>query len=140
MTHYNVHLYREVRLTYESIEADTAHAAAATALDKSVGAADDIDDCDGEVFAALVDVAGDQQHDQSVTIDFEAERLRQAAPELLAAIEALLPFAENEESSLYECWKRNADGEYDESLTACAAALNSARAAIAKATAQRRLS
>jgi hypothetical protein len=90
MTFYNVHIYREMRLTYESVEADTAHAAAAIALDMSVGAADDIDDCDGETFAALVDVAGDEHHEQSVTIDFEPERLRKAAPDLLEALERLL--------------------------------------------------
>jgi hypothetical protein len=87
MTFYNVHLYREIRLTYESIDADTAHAAAAIALDMSVGAADDIDDCDGESFAALVDVAGDENFGQSVAIDFESERLRKAAPDLLEALE-----------------------------------------------------
>ena len=53
--------------------------------------------------------------------------------EVLAALEALLPFAENEESSLYECWKRDGDGEYDASLTACTTALDSARAILAKA-------
>jgi hypothetical protein len=89
MTLYNVHLYREMRLTYESVEADAPHAAAAIALDKSVGAADDIDDCDGETFAALVDVVGDDQYEQSVMIDFEPERLRKAAPLLLKALKAL---------------------------------------------------
>jgi hypothetical protein len=52
---------------------------------------------------------------------------------LLAALEAVLPFAENEEASLYECWKRNGDGDYDETLTACTAALDAARAILAKA-------
>jgi hypothetical protein len=88
MTLYNVHMDREVHLTYESIEADTAHAAAAIALDKSVGAADDIDDCAGETFVAVIDVDGDDQYERSITIEFEAERLRKAAPELLAALKA----------------------------------------------------
>jgi hypothetical protein len=91
MPHYNVHIHREVRLTYESIEADTAHAATAIALDRSVGAADDIDDCDGEAFAALVDVAGDDQYEKTVTIDFEAERMRKAAPRLIDVMLKLLP-------------------------------------------------
>jgi len=90
MTFYNVHIYREIRLTYESIEADTAHAAAAIALDMSVGAADDIDDCDGESFAALVDVAGDEEHGHSVTIDFEPERMRKVAAKLLEALEWII--------------------------------------------------
>ena len=86
---YNVHLYREVHLTF-SIEADTREAAAAIACNHSAAAADDIDDCGGETFTALVDVAGDDQYEQSVMIDFDAERLRQAAPELLEAIPALI--------------------------------------------------
>jgi hypothetical protein len=90
MTLYNVHIYREVHLTFESVEADTPEAAAAIACDKSAAAADDIDDCGGETFAALVDVAGDHQREQSVTIDFEAERRRKAAPELLEALKDLL--------------------------------------------------
>jgi hypothetical protein len=84
MTHYIVRLYREVHLTYEDIEAETPEAAAAIACDQSPAAADDIDDCGGETFAALVDVAGDEDYEQSVMIDFEGERLRKAAPELLA--------------------------------------------------------
>jgi hypothetical protein len=86
MTLYNVHMDREVHLTYESIEADTAYAAADIALDRSVGAADDIDDCAGESFAAVIDVASDDQFEQFVTIEFEAERLRKAAPDMLDAL------------------------------------------------------
>ena len=91
MTLYDVHINREVRLVFESIEADSHEAAAAIACDKHPAAADDIDTCDGETFAAQVEVAGDED---SVTIDFEAGRLRKAAPKLLAALrdadEALL--------------------------------------------------
>jgi hypothetical protein len=90
MTRYTAHLYREMRLTYEGIEAETAEAAAAIARGRLTGDADDIDDCDGETFAALVDVVGDDQYGQSVMIDFEAERLRKAAPELLEALQYLL--------------------------------------------------
>lgn len=182
MTFYNVHLYREMRVKFERVEADTPEAAAAIAHNKFTRDAVDIDDCDGEDLSALVDVIGDDEFEHSVTIDFENERLRKAASqllaalegmleifvdsdqladyedmetvkmarvaiaaatagnlpdtlpdEMLAALEALLPFAENEETSLYECCRRDGDGEYDESLTACTAALNSARAVMTKA-------
>ena len=90
MTLYNVNLYREMRLRFERIEARTPEAAAAVARDKPTGDADDLDDCDGETFAALVDVIGDDEYRHSVTIDFEPERLRKAAPDLLAALIDLL--------------------------------------------------
>ncbi len=86
MTQYIVHIYREMKLSYTGIEADTPEAAAATAAGKPTGDADDIDDCDGQDLAALVDTAGDEDYSKSVTIDFEAERQRKAAPKLLAAL------------------------------------------------------
>ena len=86
MTIYNVHIYREMRLVFGGIKADSPEAAAAIARDKLTSDADSIDDCDGETFAALVDVAGDEQYEQSVTIDFEPERQRKAAPKLLMAV------------------------------------------------------
>jgi hypothetical protein len=84
MTLFNVHLYREMRLFFPGIEADTPEAAAAIARERLTGDADDIEDCDGETFAALVDVVGDTQYVRSVVIDFEGERLRKAGPELPA--------------------------------------------------------
>src|SRR5262249_12363960 len=62
MTLYTVHLYREMRLTFERVEADTHEAAAAIARDRLTEDADDIEDCDGENLAALVDVVGDDQY------------------------------------------------------------------------------
>src|SRR5262249_35138852 len=61
VTLYNVHLYREMRLKFERIEADTPEAAAAIARDKLTTDADNIDDCEGETFSALVDVIGDDE-------------------------------------------------------------------------------
>jgi len=91
MTLYNVHIYREMRLFFPSIEAPTPEEAAQIAADKLTQDAEYTDDeCDGENLAALIDVAGDDQYEQSVTIDFEAERLRKAVPELLEALEDLL--------------------------------------------------
>ncbi|MHC5538738.1 hypothetical protein ACYOEI_10990 [Singulisphaera rosea] len=84
MTLYHVHLYREMRLTFEGIEAETAQAAAAIAHDKPTDEAVAIEDCDGENLAAEITPAGDEMPDQPVTIDFAAERLRQSIPDLLA--------------------------------------------------------
>jgi hypothetical protein len=119
MTLYTVHLYREMRLTFERVEADTPEAAAAIARDRLTEDADDIEDCDGEGLGALVDVVGDDRYEQSVMLDFEGERLRKAAPELLKALEGCL-FALDE----------NAEG-FGPSK---AQAITAARAAIAKAT------
>src|SRR5436305_2984821 len=88
MTLYNVHLYREMRLVFERIEANSPEEAAAQARDRATADADDLADCDGETFAALVDVIGDTQFEHSVMIDFEPERLRKAAPALLEALKA----------------------------------------------------
>jgi hypothetical protein len=100
MTQFNVYLYREMRLRFAGIEADTPEDAAALARDKPTGDADDIEDCNGEDLAALIDVAGDEEFEQSVMIDFEGERIRKAAPALLAALENIIDYAENEAYSL----------------------------------------
>jgi hypothetical protein len=123
MTLHNVHLYREVHLTYESIDAYTAQAAAAIAIDRSVGAADDIDDCAGETFVAIIDVAGDDRHERTLNIEFEAERLLKAAPDMLDALREFISMQELAD----EC------GEWKwESLEH---AFDMARAAVVKATA-----
>jgi hypothetical protein len=99
-TIFNVHIYREMRLVFSGIEADTHESAAAIARDKPTEDADSIDDCEGESLAALVDVQGDEEYAQSRTIDFEGERERRAATALLTSLEAVLPYAENEARSL----------------------------------------
>src|SRR5438105_13778510 len=90
MTLYHVHIYREMRLYFPHVEAGTPDRAAELAAGKPTAEAEYAEDCDGETLAALVDVVGDDEFTQSVTIDFEAERLRKAAPELLAALDGLL--------------------------------------------------
>jgi hypothetical protein len=90
MTLYHVHIYREMRLYFPGIEAATPEEAARIAADMPTEDADYTEDCDGETLAALVDVVGDEQFEHSATIDFEAERLRKAAPELLEALDYLL--------------------------------------------------
>ena len=88
MTQYIVHIYREMLLSYADIEADTPQAAATLAAGRPTADADNVQDCEGQNLAALVDVAGDEDYSQSVTIDFEPERIRNAAAKLLAALEA----------------------------------------------------
>jgi hypothetical protein len=88
MTIYNVHIYREMRLFFADIEADTSEHAATIARDKPTDEANSIDDCEGETLAALVDLVGNEEYGQSRVIDFEPER--QAAPALLAALKDLL--------------------------------------------------
>jgi hypothetical protein len=85
MTKFIVHIYREMKLSYADIEADTPQDAAAIARDKPTADADNVEDCEGQNLAALVDVAGDEDFSQSVTVDFEPERHRKAASALLAA-------------------------------------------------------
>jgi hypothetical protein len=88
MTLYNVHIYREMRLYFPGVEAATPEEAARIGGDKPTGDAEYAEDCDGENLTALIDLVGDDQFERSVTIDFEAERLRKAAPHLLAALQA----------------------------------------------------
>ncbi len=80
MTLYNVHIYREMRLFFPGIEADTPEEAAHIAADKLTADAEYTDDCDGENLAALVDLVGDDDFEHSVTLDFGHERLRKPHP------------------------------------------------------------
>jgi hypothetical protein len=119
MTIYNVYVFRQMRLLFENIEADTHEKAASIACEKPTSDADDIDDCDGDSFYACVDVHGDSDYEQSRWIDFEPERERAAASSLLHALRFALEFLQ-----------ANDDGEIDVSLR-----IASARSAIAKAEA-----
>ena len=121
MTMYNVHIYRELRLYFPGIEAATPEEAARKAADKRTEDAKYTDDCDGENLAALVDVAGDDEFEHSITIDFEAERLRKAAPALLEALQGCV-FA--------------LDNNLDRSGPTKGQALAQARAALAQAKGQ----
>jgi hypothetical protein len=121
MTTYNVSIFREMRLAFGGIEADSHEAAAAIARAKPTDQADSIDDeCDGETLAALVDVAGDEEYRQTRAIDFEPERQRKAAPRLRSALEFALEFL-----------RANDDGEDDvrSRIAAAATALAEADAA-----------
>lgn len=96
MTTFNVHIYREIRLVYEGIDADSHESAATIARDKPAGDADAIEDCDGDTFYACVDVQGDEEYEQSRWIDFEPERERQATMKLLAACQRAFHVFEND--------------------------------------------
>lgn len=176
MKKFNVHIYREMRLSFEGIDADTLEAAAYLARDKATCDADAIDDCEGETLSALVDVAGDVEYAESRFIDFDGEQVRKAAqkllmavrtaenyladgldeddememriftaicdaraeataagiraespaPLLLAALKAVLPYAESERASLHECWQRDDDLNVKAELDACDRALDQA--------------
>jgi hypothetical protein len=115
MTRYNVHVYREMRLFFPGIEADTPEEAAKMAAEKPTDEAEYADDCEGENLAALVDVVGDDEFAQSVMIEFEGERLRKAAPELLEACQMVV--------------NRWESGDLAAAARACAAAVEKATAA-----------
>lgn len=70
MPTYNVHIYREMRLYYPGVEADTPEHAAEFASDLSTDMAAFCDDCDGQTLAALVDLDGDEEFVNSRLIDF----------------------------------------------------------------------
>src|SRR5207248_2947754 len=86
--------------TFEDIEADSPESAATIAGDRRTAEADDIQTRNGEILAAEIDVAGSGEFEQSITIDFEAERLRKAAPNLLTALEALLTAADDLDAAI----------------------------------------
>jgi hypothetical protein len=98
MKRYNVHIYREMKLLYGGIEADSHEEAARIASDRLTEEADSMDDCDGETFGALVDVAGDENFQHSQTVNFESGCLQQAASDMH---DALLD-AETEINSMLE--------------------------------------
>jgi hypothetical protein len=74
MPTFNVHIYREMRLTFSGIDAPDHSQAAEIARQQSTEDADSLDDCEGETMAALVDVAGDETHEQSQLVEFPNER------------------------------------------------------------------
>jgi hypothetical protein len=90
MSLYNVHIFREMRLYFPGIEAENPQAAAAIASKRESGEAEDIEDCDGEDFGALVDIVGDEDFANSQLIDFEPKRLTDVAQRLLAALRTVV--------------------------------------------------
>ena len=89
MQTYNVHLYREMRLFFPGIVASTAEESATIAADMPSGAAEALEDCDGENLAALVGVVGREDCKQNWMIDFDP--VRAIAPDLLTVLGLALP-------------------------------------------------
>lgn len=90
MTKFNVHIYREMKLLFMGVEADTPEAAAEIAEPLTLNDAvyqNCVEECEGQTFAALVDVVGDKDYSLSRVVEFEPELQRKAAPKLLRALE-----------------------------------------------------
>jgi hypothetical protein len=129
---YNVHLYREMRLYYQDIQAESPQQAAEFCREFTCEmAAGEALDCDGETFGALVDLQGDVDHFQSVMVDFEGERTRKAAPQLLAALQEAVAEIELLRANLLT----DDDGRRHPSSSGWARVYNQAMAAIREATA-----
>lgn len=93
---YNVHVYREMKLRFDNIEAASALEATDKVLDLTDDSADAIEDCAGETFSALVDLVDDENYEHSHTIYYKTERTRKLAADLLDALTAILPLARAE--------------------------------------------
>lgn len=86
MAVFNVHIYREMKLRFDNVEADSIEAAAEKAREMHFDDAADWSDCEGETLAALVDVQGDEEFEQSQLIDFEPWRMAKASSAMLKAL------------------------------------------------------
>ena len=89
MKAYNVHIYREMRLSFPGMVANTAEEAARLAAEMPSEAARALEDCDGENLAALVGVIGREDCQQSRMIDFDP--VRAIAPDILTVLALALP-------------------------------------------------
>ena len=86
MLRYKVHVYREMRLVFDGIEAETPEAAAHIAAEKHFDDCDNWSDCEGVNIAVLVDYA---PHEGTV-VDFEAGRFLTAGTRLIQMLNRLL--------------------------------------------------
>jgi hypothetical protein len=126
---YHVHLYREMRLSFPDIQAGSPQEAADLASHLPTEEATSIEDCNGDDFGAVVDVQGDEDYSQSVTIDFDCERLRKASPSLLSALQDAVA-----EIELLRAGLLFADGRQHPSSRGWECICDKAHAAIAEAT------
>lgn len=95
MTKYNVHIFREMRLYYPGIEAESHAEAAEIASKMDTCEAGEAEDCNGEDLSAMVDVEGDEEFAKTELINFEPQRLLDVAPKLLEALLNALPYVED---------------------------------------------
>jgi hypothetical protein len=94
MPKYRVHIYREMRLVFENVEAETPEAAAHIAADRHFDDCDDWSDCEGVTLSALVDLDSaieESAAQDGVLVDFEDRRLLNTSRKLLTALSAILP-------------------------------------------------
>jgi hypothetical protein len=91
MPQYRVHVYREMRLVFEGVEADTPQAAAHIAAGKHFDDCNDWSDCEGTNLAALVDEHNDVDIDEAqdgTLVALEDGRWLRAGPRMLAAVQS----------------------------------------------------
>ncbi len=100
MTSYNVHLYREMRLTFHGIVSDSPQEAAKLVRSFPTSDASEIEDCDGQDFGALVDLVGDDEFKQSVSIEFDEASERKLSPEWVDAVRELITAAQDLEAAI----------------------------------------
>jgi hypothetical protein len=100
MPTFNAYLFREMRLYFTGIEAESKAEAARIASEKNTSAAEEVEDCDGANLAVLVDVVGDEKFAHSELIDFAPARLAKIAPDLLTALKTVveMEYGRDEES------------------------------------------
>ena len=87
MPKFRVHAYREMRLVFDEINADTPEAAAHIASGKPFAESDSCNDCEGTTLSALVDEAAEGQEGVAI-VDFQDGRWLRAGPRMLAALQA----------------------------------------------------
>jgi hypothetical protein len=73
MTSYTVHLYREMRLVFQDINAATHQEAARLASAKATNDAQLVEDCEGFTYSALVDPEGGDPSDESQIVHLRAD-------------------------------------------------------------------
>jgi hypothetical protein len=90
MPTYTVHVYREMRVKFTGIEADSMEEAARAGADLRTDQADDVEDCVGANLSAVVDLDCDDDFGRTEGVAFEAGRMMDTGPEMLSALEELI--------------------------------------------------
>jgi hypothetical protein len=94
MPTYTVHIYREMRVKFAGVEAESIAEAAREAA--ALRTDDGVDDCDGANLYALVDLEGDEDFEHSENVVFEAGRMLDLGPKMQEVLEALVSRIEEE--------------------------------------------
>lgn len=99
MPKYNVHLYREMRVKYLNVDAATPEEAAQKVKDINPEMCDyetELHECEGQSFGCVVDEldpSGVHSFLNEERVEFEEGKLRDAAPDLLEALEKMAEMA-----------------------------------------------